>query len=205
MEKFEAGVILSIVCIVILILIYFLAEIFIGRMRKKFRGKIGEGVTNRLFSTLNPRKYILFKKITLPTTKGIVTVDHVLISTYGVFVVESIDWGGKVSGTKDDEKWMHIDSSGHEHYHPNPVVSNAKRVKTIQHLLGLGFDDFIPIIAFVAAVDLDDVDVDIPVANINNLINIILSYRDKRFTRKQIRFLANEIKAYNTAVVINQD
>lgn len=198
------AVILTIICVGILVAIYFYAEKLFARMRENVRGKVGESVINRLLLTLTPRKYTLIKGVLLPTLVGNIQVDHVLVSTYGIFVVEAIDWGGQVSGCTNDLEWQHTDSAGNELVHSNPMIQNAVNMVALQELLGLGFDDFIPILAFISAVDLD-LDVNVPVANINNLTKKIKSYRNKRFTRKQTLYLVNEIRMHNISMTKNMD
>lgn len=204
MEKFKLAIVLTIICVAILVVIYLIVEKLFERMRQNVRARVKLSVVNRLLSTLNSRKYILIRGILLPTLVGNVLVDHVVVSTYGIFLVEAIDWGGKVQGTRNDLNWNHVDSAGNELSPENPMIQNAVEMVALQELLGLGFDDFIPILAFVSAVDLD-LNVDIPVANINNLIKIIKSHRDKRFTRKQALYLANEIRMHNISMTKNTD
>lgn len=199
MENLKPAIILTIICVVLLFLIYLLAERTVGNMRKDLRIKVSEGVVNRLLSGLNPRKYVLIRTVLLPTLKGHIRVDHLVISVYGLFVIEPIDWGGRVEGSQDAEEWKHCDSAGYEYSHPNPMIQKAVHIGALQEILGLGFDDFISIMTFISAVELD-VNVDIPVTNVNNLTQKIKSYRDKRFTRKQMLYLVNEIKAHNISL-----
>lgn len=203
-DRFKQAVILTVVCILLLVGVYFYAERLFKKMKENVRGRVGESVINRLLVTLNPRKYILIKGVLLPTLVGNVEVDHVIVSTYGIFVVEALDWGGRVEGLKNDLVWRHLDSSGKELAPTNPMIHNAVNMVALQELLGLGFDDFIPILAFISAVDLD-IEVDIEVANINNLIKKIKSHRNKRFTRKQVLYLVNEIRMHNISMYKNMD
>lgn len=198
------AVILTVACVGILVVIYFYVEKLFERMRENVRGRVGESVINRLLVALNPRRYTLIKGVLLPTLIGNIQVDHVLVSTYGIFVVEAINWGGQVKGEKNDLEWVHIDSAGNELKHDNPMIQNAVNMIALQELLGLGFDDFMPILAFISAVELD-LDVDISVANVNNLTKIIKSHKDKRFTRKQANYLANEIRMHNLSMTKNLD
>jgi len=55
-----------------------------------FKGVAGEFVVNlsaRLF--LDKQTYHLIKNVTLPTEDGSTQIDHVVVSKYGVFVVET--------------------------------------------------------------------------------------------------------------------
>lgn len=199
MERIKLAIALTVVCVLVLILVYLFAERLFTQMKENMRSRVGEGVINRLLSTLNPRKYVLMRGIVLPSIHGSVKIDHVVVSTYGIFIVEAIDWGGKVRGTQNDDEWTHFDSAGNVNKQFNPMIINEMHVSTLQNLLGLGYDDFISIVAFISAVKLD-VTIDAKIANINNLISVVKSHHHKRFTRKQMLFLANEIRVFNLAV-----
>lgn len=199
MERFRLWLALTIVCVLVLVLIYFYAERIYGKMRDNVRSKLKENVVNRLLSTLSIRKYVLLKGVRIPTTDGNILVEHILVSIYGIFVIESIDWGGYITGEQDAEEWLHCDSAGVEFKRSNPIFKNQESTKALQNLLGLGYDDFISVLAFVGSVELD-VEIDMKVANINNFTKVIKSYHNKRFTRKQMLFLASEIRVFNLAI-----
>jgi restriction system protein len=55
-----------------------------------FKGMIGEAFINlgiRLF--LDKREYHLLKDVTLPTPQGTTQIDHVIVSPFGLFVIET--------------------------------------------------------------------------------------------------------------------
>ena len=53
-------------------------------------GAAGERRVNATLSRkLDDREYILLKDLTLPASKGTTLVDHILLSRFGIFVVET--------------------------------------------------------------------------------------------------------------------
>jgi restriction system protein len=73
---------------VILIFLVFLKSPF-------FKGFIGEviiNITTSLF--LDKKKYHLIKNVTLPTDDGTTQIDHIIVSQYGIFVVETKNMKG---------------------------------------------------------------------------------------------------------------
>ena len=65
-------------------------------LRPKAKGAFGEGLVN--FSArinLDSRKYHLIKNVTLPTSRGTTQIDHIFVSVYGVFIVETKNGKGK--------------------------------------------------------------------------------------------------------------
>ncbi len=64
-----------------------------------FKGIVGEFIVNvsaKLF--LDKEKYHLIKNVTLPTDDGSTQIDHVIVSKYGVFVVETKNIKGWIFG-----------------------------------------------------------------------------------------------------------
>lgn len=64
-----------------------------------FKGKAGEALVNlsaKLF--LNKARYHRIKNVTLPTAEGTTQIDHIIVSPYGVFVVETKNMRGWIFG-----------------------------------------------------------------------------------------------------------
>ncbi len=59
-----------------------------------FKGLFGEYLVNRLLSQLSESDYTLIKDVTLPTEDGTTQIDHVVVSKFGVFVVETKNMKG---------------------------------------------------------------------------------------------------------------
>ena len=55
-----------------------------------FKGKSGEFLVNFLLSKfLDKNKYHLIQNVTLPTDDGTTQIDHIVVSQFGVFVIEN--------------------------------------------------------------------------------------------------------------------
>src|SRR5690554_2949828 len=82
--------------------------IILGLIRTPwFKGKTGEFLVNasaRLL--LDKSRYHLVKNVTLPTTDdGTTQIDHVLVSEFGVFVVETKNMKGWIFGNPHQRFW----------------------------------------------------------------------------------------------------
>ncbi|TGN40319.1 nuclease-related domain-containing protein [Marinobacter confluentis] len=114
-----------------------------------FKGKVGEFLVNasaRLF--LDKSRYHLIKNVTLPTPDGTTQIDHVLVSEFGVFVVETKNMKGWIFGSPHQRFWTQkIFRSNHKFQ--NPLHQNYKHVKTLQALLGLGDHQMHSVVVFV--------------------------------------------------------
>ncbi|MBD3642463.1 MAG: NERD domain-containing protein [Marinobacter sp.] len=114
-----------------------------------FKGKAGEAIVNlsaRLF--LDKTRYHLIKNVTLPTEDGTTQIDHIIVSRYGVFVVETKNMKGWIFGSEKQRYWTQkIFKSSHKFQ--NPLHQNYKHVKTLQSLLGLGDEQVHSLVVFV--------------------------------------------------------
>ena len=130
---------------------YLIPLLLIGGVLKSpwFKGKFGEFLVNlsaRLF--LDKSRYHLIKNVTLPTEDGSTQIDHVLVSEFGVFVVETKNMKGWIFGSPHQRLWTQkIFRSSHKFQ--NPLHQNYKHVKTLQQLLGLSDHQVHSVVVFV--------------------------------------------------------
>ena len=71
-----------------------------------FKGVTGEFIVNvaaRMF--LNKHVYHLIKNVTLRTEDGTTQIDHIIVSRYGVFVVETKNMKGWIFGNPNEKTW----------------------------------------------------------------------------------------------------
>ncbi|MCK2148605.1 NERD domain-containing protein [Marinobacter alexandrii] len=114
-----------------------------------FKGKAGEAVVNlsaKLF--LDKTRYHLIKNVTLPTEDGTTQIDHIIVSRYGVFVVETKNMKGWIFGNAKQRQWTQK-IYRHSQRFQNPLHQNYKHVKTLQSLLALDDEQVFSLIVFV--------------------------------------------------------
>lgn len=65
-----------------------------------FRGVLGEWIVNlQIKLSLNKEQYHLIKNVTLPTTDGTTQIDHIVVSIFGIFVIETKNMKGWIFGS----------------------------------------------------------------------------------------------------------
>ncbi|MCJ8314464.1 MAG: NERD domain-containing protein [Pseudomonadales bacterium] len=109
-----------------------------------FKGKLGEFKVNLLLKLfLNKTQYHLIKNVTLPTydesgqNTGTTQIDHIVVSGFGVFVIETKYFKGWIFGSEFQKKWTQ-QIYRHKSSFQNPLLQNYKHCKTIEKLLDLG-------------------------------------------------------------------
>lgn len=114
-----------------------------------FKGMVGEFIVN--FSAkllLDKEKYHLIKNVTLPTEDGSTQIDHIIVSEFGVFVVETKNMKGWIFGSPTQKTWTQKIYK-HSSKFQNPLHQNYKHLKALDSLLGLNEQQVHSVIVFV--------------------------------------------------------
>jgi len=114
-----------------------------------FKGVVGEFIVNlsaKLF--LDKEKYHLIKNVTLPTENGSTQIDHIIVSKYGIFVVETKNMKGWIFGSPNQKTWTQKIYK-HSSKFQNPLHQNYKHTKTLESLLELNEERIFSVIVFV--------------------------------------------------------
>jgi hypothetical protein len=97
---------------------------------------------------LDKNKYHLLKNVTLPTEDGTTQIDHVVVSEYGVFVIETKNMKGWIFGSEHGKSWTQ-NIYRHKNTFQNPLHQNYKHVKTIESELGIEPGKIFSVVVFV--------------------------------------------------------
>jgi hypothetical protein len=114
-----------------------------------FKGITGEFLVNtaaRLF--LAKDEYHLIKDVTLQTDDGSTQIDHIIVSRYGVFVIETKNMKGWIFGSANQKTWTQKIYK-HTHKFQNPLHQNYKHVKTLEALLDIPASAIHSLVVFV--------------------------------------------------------
>ena len=113
------------------------------------KGLIGEILVNlAIYIRLDKQKYHLFKNVTLPTEKGTTQIDHIIISKYGIFVIETKNMKGWIFGNTHQKTWTQKIYK-YTNKFQNPLHQNYKHVKTLESILNIDKNKIFSIITFV--------------------------------------------------------
>lgn len=134
-----------------LIIIGFVA--ILGSIYKAFRpqikGYFGEVLVNRILkNSLDQTVYYLLANIMLPTPTGTTQIDHIVVSRYGIFVIETKNYAGWIFGSEEEAQWTQVIYRS-KHKFQNPLRQNYKHTKTISELTGIPESYFKSVIVFI--------------------------------------------------------
>ena len=114
-----------------------------------FKGVLGEFIINvsaKMF--LDKEQYHLIKNVTLPTEGGTTQIDHIIVSKFGVFVVETKNMKGWIFGNPNQKTWTQKIYK-HTNKFQNPLHQNYKHTKTLESLLDLNDQQIHSVIVFI--------------------------------------------------------
>lgn len=106
----------------------------IGRYRTYLFQNRGEAKVARALRRFAAPDYHLLNHVTLPLKDRSTQIDHILVSRFGVFVIETKDHGGWIFGEAEDRDWTQV-FYGNKFRFRNPLRQNDGHVRAIQALL----------------------------------------------------------------------
>ncbi len=114
-----------------------------------FKGVFGEVAVNVLLErNLDKRVYHLIRNVTLPTDNGTTQIDHILVSKFGVFVIETKNIKGWIFGLANQKQWTQRIFK-HSNKFQNPIHQNYKHLKTLEACLDIPSESLFSVIVSV--------------------------------------------------------
>ena len=119
-----------------------------------FKGWIGEKKTQfNLWLGLDSNLYQRFHDVIIPSSHGTTQIDHILVSPFGIFVVETKNYKGWIYGSEDQSTWTQVIYKS-KHKFQNPLRQTHRHKKVLSKYLGIGESCILPVISFVGDVEL---------------------------------------------------
>lgn len=174
----------------IIIILVVLSVIFYRR----FRGFMGEFWVKRELFKLPKEEYIVLNDIMLEVDNQTYQIDHIVLSNYGIFVIEMKNFFGLIIGEEHKNKWIQI-TKKNKTYFKNPIHQNYGHIKALEAVLNLDYRNFISIVCISnqATLKVNSNSYVIQVDHLNNIIkkhkNIVLDV--------DIEQLKEKIECYN--------
>jgi Nuclease-related domain len=118
---------------------FFGVALLYGRAHYRSYQNEGEAlVLNAVRRYFPSSDFYLFNHVTLPLRDGTTQIDHILVSRFGVFVIETKHYSGWIFANPKQTRWTQV-LYRRKSYFQNPIFQNLLHVKTVQGLL-----DFLP-------------------------------------------------------------
>jgi hypothetical protein len=184
----------TIIQLFIIGLIFGISGFFIGKHRQRWLENVGESaVRNVLLKYLPGPNYHLMNNITLPFEDGTTQIDHILVSRYGIFVIETKHYKGWIFGDEKSHKWTQVIY----HYKStfiNPIHQNFKHMVAIRNLLDfIPQDNIHPIVVFTGEAEFKTICPN-GVMDIFSLPDYIKDFKEIVLTENRMQFCVGRIE-----------
>ena len=182
-----------------MILIYLIICIAIGfiwgKLEAKVKGSIGERKVAVALNSLSKDEYRVLNNIMLNTSYGTTQIDHVVVSLYGIFGIETKNYKGWIVGSEYSDTWTQ-NLYGDKYTLKNPLHQNYGHVKALQQLLDIPEDLFVSIVAFSTRATIK-VKTEQNLIYFSELKRTIKGYSEPRIAQDSLDELANIIATAN--------
>lgn len=159
------------------------------------KGKIGEKTVAGKLHWLPKDKYRVLNNVTLPTPQGSSQIDHLVVSIYGIFVIETKNYKGWIYGGEHSEYWTQ-NIYGNKYKLYNPILQNGGHVRALRRVLN-GFEPLpiLPIVVFSWNASLRVHAEDACVIYWHQLRGVIKQYKEKRLSWSQVNAICDAVQA----------
>lgn len=113
------------------------------------KGWFGEKLTTfGMWLRLDEDVYRRIDDIILPSKNGTTQLDHVLVSVFGIFVIETKNMQGWIFGGEKDSTWCQS-IYGHKHRFQNPLRQNYRHIECLGDFLQMERRFFHSVVFFI--------------------------------------------------------
>ncbi|MEB1808321.1 MAG: NERD domain-containing protein [Bacillaceae bacterium] len=180
----------------ILIPALFILAFVYALFKPQIKGYLGEKAIATFLTRLDPEKYTVINDVVLNVAGKTSQIDHVIVSNYGVFVIETKNYKGWIFGDEKSQYWTQVIYKRKEKFF-NPLRQNYGHIKALENaLINFGQLTFIPIVVFSVNATLK-VNVTSDVVYSVNLLKTINKYKEETLSNQQKQQIVNQLNAIN--------
>lgn len=194
-DSFYVLVIIAIALIILLVKILFpkgIEGLFVPK------GVAGEKHVAKVLSKLPQEEYKIINNLLISQNGNTIQIDHVVVSEYRIFVIETKFYQGQIYGGANSDYWTQ-NIFGNKYSLRNPIHQNYGHIQALVAILpGVHPDLFIPIVTFSRQASVTCAD-NKTVVYWDQLNEVILSYQRKWLTSDEAE------KAYEILLSANID
>ncbi|MCI5138810.1 MAG: nuclease [Candidatus Electrothrix sp. AR1] len=169
--------------------------LFLGFLRSPwFKGVLGEALVKiAAWLRLSAKVYHPIHNVTLPTLDGTTQIDHIFVSCFGIFVVETKNMKGWIFGGENQKQWTQKIFKKSFKFQ-NPLHQNYKHVKALEASLDVPPNVIYSVVVFMG----DSTFKSIMPANVTyggGYITYIKSFREPVLSETQVQKAIAQIQS----------
>lgn len=148
---------------------------------KQIIGWFGEHWTKKALSKLPKAKYKIINNLLLSVNGLTHQIDHVVISPYGIFSIETKQYNGYITGSKYDKKCVRH-AGKNKYYYTNPIRQNYGHCKALAELLNIYESNIYNIVCIPSNAKLK-IEHDGELVRYNTIVYKIMSYNEEKINK----------------------
>ena len=118
-------------------------------------------------------------------------IDHIVVSIFGIFVIETKNYSGIIYGKEKDNKWtQYLGDRKYRFY--NPIKQNERHIEVLKQCLGCPKEYFIPVVVFSRNSDLR-ISTESPVLYTDTMLRYIDSFNYPSIKKNEMSAIDNKI------------
>jgi hypothetical protein len=170
----------------------------------RFQNRGEELLRKIIVKNLPSTSWHLLNNVTLKTVDGTTQIDHILVSRYGVFVIETKHYTGWLFGDEKSKQWTQV-IYGTKHRFQNPLHQNYKHIKAVQELLDfLSPEQIIGLVVFTGDAEFKT-DIPLGVFSLDNVVQYLKAQSEEVLTENRMQFCVGRLECHRLALTQKTD
>lgn len=181
------------------------------------KGKRGEAVVSHTLMQL-PEEYHLLNDVIIRTERGTTQIDHIVVSRYGIFTIETKNYRGEIYGDDNRQQWTQLIVTEVRYrrkwYKTYTYVTKNRFYNPVKQSLGHAYEikknlqdwprlEVIPIVAFTGNANLSNVHSNNHVIYSEHLRSTIQQYQTVYLSGSDVECIINRLSALNVRGVVD--
>jgi len=92
--------------------------------------------------------YYVMTDVVLLTFEGLIQIDFIIVSRFGVFAVAKLDYEGLIDGAESSDLWYQIVNKNEKFAFPNPSLQLKKNTETLKILIDIDKNKIFSVVLF---------------------------------------------------------
>ncbi len=164
-------------------------------VKSQIKGSLGEIRQEIRLDRLPRENYKVINNILIPNKDKTSQIDHLVISEYGIFIIENKNYQGNIYGKQYDKTWTQVIKRAKNTFY-NPIAQNYGHIKALENIIGKEYKIYSIIVfsdkAVLNRVSIEDEE-NIKVINESNLLQTIKSFDTTIINNDEIKVIFNKV------------
>jgi hypothetical protein len=172
---------------------------YLTRRSFSFQNDGEKTVARILQSNFNTRDYHLLNHVTLEFHGNTTQIDHILVSRFGIFVIETKDYKGWIFANANHDTWTQVIFKAKFKFR-NPIKQNSRHIQAVRELLDFLPESAIqPIVVFAGTAEFKN-SVPAGVFTVPSLVRHLKRFTEELISPNRLQFCVGRLETARLAI-----